>query len=196
MRFTRLVAVSAFVLVFYQSAIAQRPGPEFWRRVTCEPFEGRNKLEALELKFETLLIKGFTRITTVEISGVRVDAVDVRDTQTSDRVMGIIVVLRDTGERPREARALIDYEEIDHLLKAIDAASKIGETVTKFPNFEARYRTIGDLEMIVFRQTRSGIAVTLTAGLCDKVSESMTLDELAKFRALLAEAKERLDEIR
>jgi len=48
----------------------------------------------------------------------------------------------------------------------------------------------------VFRQTRSGIAVTLTAGICDKITESLTLDELAKFRAMIAEAKMRLDEVR
>ena len=192
----RLLVVSAILLVSAGSVFAQRPGPEFWRRATCEPFEGRNKLEALELKYETLLYKGFTRITTVDIQGVRIDAIDVRDTRTPARAMGIAVVLAGSGDRSHDARALIDYEEIDPLLHAIDEASKINEMATKLVGFEARYKTEGDLELVVFRQTRSGSAVTLTAGLCDKVSESLTLDELAKFRAMIVEAKQRLDEIR
>src|SRR4030095_3283870 len=115
MPFRRLFMLSALLLVACGSAYAQQPGPQFWRRLSCEPFEGRNKLEALELKYETLLIKGFTRITTVEVNGVRIDAVDVRDTRTTARAMGIVVSLREPGERPRDGRAMIDYEEIDSL---------------------------------------------------------------------------------
>lgn len=196
MPFRRLFMLSALFILTCGSAYAQQPGPQFWRRLSCEPFEGRNKLETLELKYETLLIKGFTRITTVEISGIRIDAVDVRDTRTGARAMGVIVSIREAGERPRDARALIDYDELDPLLKAIDAASKIGEPETRLVGFEARYKTIGDMELVVFRQTRTGIAVTLTVGLCDKITESMTLDELAKFRAMIVEAKARLDEIK
>ena len=196
MPYRRLFLSSALLLLFCGSTFAQRPGPEFWRRATCEPFEGRNKLEELELKYETLLIKGFTRITTVEIAGVRIDAVEWKEPKSSLRAVGIAIVLRDSGERPREARALIDYDEINPLLSAIDAASKVDESSTKLAGFEARYRTIGDLELSVFRQSRSLTAATLTAGLCEKVTEPMTLDELAKFRAMIAEAKQRLDDAR
>lgn len=196
MRLRHMFLMFTFFLLFCGSTVAQRPGPEFWRRATCEPFEGRNKLEELELKYETLLIKGFTRITTVEISGVRIDAVEWREPKSSLRAVGIAIVLRDSGERPREARALIDYDEINPLLNAIDAASKVDENATKLAGFEARYRTIGDLELAVFRQTRTGTAATLTAGLCEKVTEPLTLDELAKLRAMIAEAKQRLDEAR
>lgn len=196
MSIERLFVVLAILLASVGSSSAQRPGPEFWRRATCEPFEGRTKLEALELKYETLLYKGFTRITTVEIQGIRVDAIDMRDTRAPTRAMGIAVVLAGSGDRSHDERALIDYEEIQPLLHAIDEAAKINEMATKLVGFEARYKTHGDLELVVFRQTRSGNAVTLTAGLCDKVTESLTLDELAKFRAMIVDAKQRLDEIR
>jgi hypothetical protein len=198
MPFRRLLILLTFSLLWCGSTYAQQPGPQFWRRLSCEPYEGRNKLEALELKYETLLIKGFTRITTVEINGIRIDAVDLRDSKTAQRAMGVVISIREfpAGERPRDARALLDYDEIDPFLKAIDTASKIGESETKLVGFEARYKTVGDLELVVFRQTRTGIAVSLTAGLCDKVTESLTLDELAKFRAMIAEAKMRLDEIK
>ena len=70
------------------------------------------------------------------------------------------------------------------------------ETATKLVGFEARYKTSGDLEIGVFRQTRSGTAVTMTIGLCDLATVTLSLDDLAKVKAMIQEAKTRLDEIR
>ena len=178
------------------AALAQRPGPQFWRKLGCEPFEPRTKLEALEDSYSTVIIKGFTRITTIELRGVRIDAVEIRQTPMTFLAKGIVVVLREGGERPNENRAFVDYEELDPLLNAIDVLARVDETTTKHPGFEARYLTKGDLELSVFRQTRSGTAVTLRTGLCDYATVTLTLDDLAKLKAMIQEAKTRLDDIR
>lgn len=192
----RLILFSTLMLFCAATAMGQRPGPEFWRRVTCEPLEPRTKLEALDDRHSTVIIKGFTRITTVEVTGVRVDAVELREMGNVSRAKGIVVVLREGGERPRENRAFVDYEEIDPLLTAVDAISRVDETMTKLAGFEAKYRTLGDLEINVFRQTRSGTAVIITTGICDPSRANLSLDDLAKVRAMIQEAKTRLDEIR
>jgi hypothetical protein len=199
----RIILFSTLMLFCAGSAIAQRPGPEFWRRVTCEPFEPRTKLEAIDDRHSTVIIKAFTRITTVEVGGVRIDAVEMREMGNVSRAKGLVVVVtsetsnpREGNNRPRDNRAFVDYEEIKPLLNAIDAASRIDETMTKFPGFEAKYRTLGDLEVTVFRQTRSGNAALLTTGACEQARAALTLDELAKVRAMIQEAKTRLDEIR
>ena len=44
----RVVLLCALVLFCFSSALAQRPGPQFWRKVTCESFEPRTKLEEIE----------------------------------------------------------------------------------------------------------------------------------------------------
>ena len=195
--FLRTILLSTLMLVCSGVALAQRPGPEFWRKVGCEPFEPRTKLEALEDRHSSVIIKGFTRITTVEVRGVRIDAIEMRDLGSAvGRAKGLVIVLRETGERPNENRAFVDYDEIDQLINAIDAVSRADETVTKLAGFEARYKTLGDLEIGVFRQTRSGTAVTMTAGICDHVTVLMSLDDLAKVKAMIQEAKQRLDEIR
>lgn len=196
---TRIILFSTLMLCCAGSAMAQRPGPEFWRRVSCEPVEPRTKLERIDDRQGTVIVKGFTRITTVEVNGVRIDAVDMRELGNVSRAKGLVVVLTSAAEgnnRPRDNRAFVDYEEIDPLLNAIDAASRIDETVTKFPGFEAKYRTLGDLEITVFRQTRSGNAAIMTTGVCEQGRTSLTFDELAKVRAMIQEAKARLDEIR
>jgi hypothetical protein len=196
--FLRTILLSTLLLCCCGAAWAQRPGPQFWRKLTCEPFEPRTKLEEIE-NTPGLIIKGFTRITTVDVRGVRLDAIEMRDMRSVSGprvVKGLVVVMREGGERPNEDRAFVDYDEIDYLLNAIDVISRVDETATKLPGFEARYRTLGDLEISVFRQTRSGTAVTMRTGLCDQAAVSMSLDDLGKIKAMIQEAKSRLDEIR
>src|SRR5215211_7898208 len=195
--YLRTILFSTLVLSCASMALAQRPGPEFWRKVGCEPFEPRTKLEAIEDRHSTVVIKGFTRITTVDVRGVRIDAIEMRELGNVARAQGLVVSLREQGgERPDDNRAFVDYEEIEPLLNAIDAISRVDETVTKLVGFEARYKTQGDLEVGVFRQTSRGTAVILTTGICDRATTTVTLDELAKVRAMIQEAKARLDEIR
>ena len=177
--------------------MAQRPGPEFWRKVGCEPLEPRTKIEALRDRHGTVIIQGFTRITTVEVNGIRIDAIEMRDVGSAvGRAKGIVVVLREVGERPDENRAFVDYDEIDPLLNAIDMISRVDETATKLVGFEARYKTLGDLDIGVFRQTRSGTAAFMRTGICDRATVTLSLDDLAKVRAMILEAKTRLDEIK
>ena len=192
----RTILFLTLMLFCCGAALAQRPGPQFWRKLGCEPFEPRTKLEALEDSYSTVIIKGFTRITTIELRGVRIDAVEIRQTPMTFLAKGIVVVLREGGERPNENRAFVDYEELDPLLNAIDMLARVDETTTRHPGFEARYLTKGDLELSVFRQTRSGTAVTLRTGLCDYATVTLTLDDLAKLKAMIQEAKTRLDDIR
>ena len=194
--YLRTILFSILVLFCTGTALAQRPGPEFWRKVGCEPLDPRTKLEAIEDRHSTVVIKGFTRITTVEVRGVRIDAVEMRELGNVARAKGLVVVLREGGERPDDNRAFVDYEEIEPLLNAIDAIGRVDESATKLVGFEARYKTQGDLEIGVFRQTRSGTAVILATGICDRATAPLSLDDLAKVRAMIQEAKSRLDEIR
>lgn len=199
---TRVVLLSAIAFFCFSTALAQRPGPQFWRNGDCEPFEARTSLEMMDRLPGSVIIKGFTRIMTVELRGVRVDAVEMRQVGGNFRFKGVVVSLReaqpvgDNRQRTEKSRAFIDYDELDSLLNAIDVMSRVDETATKLVGFEARYRTRGDLEIAVFRQTRSGNAVLMSTGICDRVTGTLSLDDFAKVKAMIQEAKGRLDEIR
>src|SRR5215204_5683660 len=132
--YLRTLLFSTIMLVCCGPSMAQRPGPEFWRKVSCEPLDPRTKLEALDDRYSTVIIKGFTRITTVEVPGLRIDAVHMRDVGSAvGRAKGLVVVLREDGERPNDNRAFVDYDEIDPLLNAIDMISQVDESATKLP---------------------------------------------------------------
>ncbi|HKO45427.1 MAG TPA: hypothetical protein VJU84_19285 [Pyrinomonadaceae bacterium] len=196
----RLATLLFLALMSVVTVYAQRPGPQFRRPLACEPVEPRTKLEAIEGGYESVLLKGFSRIASIRVRGteIRIDAVELKDNTSPTRAMGIAIVMREADqERTNENRAFVDYEEIDSLLRAIDFSAKVNETVTKLAGFEARYRTRGDLELVVFRQGRaSGTAASVTTGICDRVTGLLTLDELALLRAHIVEAKTRLDEIK
>lgn len=194
----RLTVLVLLLVVFCGQTFAQRPGPQFRRPLACEPVEPRTKLEAIEWQYERVLIKGFSQIATFIARDVevRVDAVELKDTASATRAIGLVIALKETGENPRENRSLVDYDEIDRLLKGLTAIGRVNESVTKLAGFEARYRTVGDLEIVVFRQSRSGIAASLTSGICDRVTALLTLDDLDRLKAHIVEAKTRLDEIK
>ena len=194
----RLTVLVLLLVVFCGQTFAQRPGPQFRRPLACEPVEPRTKLEAIEWQYERVLIKGFSQIATFTARDVelRVDAVELKDTASATRAIGLVIALRETGENPRENRSFVDYDEIDRLLKGLTAIGRVNESVTKLAGFEARYRTVGDLEIVVFRQSRSGIAASVTSGICDRVTALLTLDDLDRLKAHIVEAKTRLDEIK
>src|SRR5215470_14567853 len=184
-----------FLCVSTSVVLAQRPGPQFWRRATCEPYDPRTKLEDFETKYGTIVFKGFTRIQPLDFHGVLIDAVEMREVGGNARASGLTVTLvSGSDQQSRDNRAFVDYEEIDTLVSVMDTLARANETMTRMVGFEGRYRTKGDLEIKVFRQTRSGTAVTLSSGVCEQTLVTLSLDDLARVRAMILEAKGRLDE--
>jgi len=197
---TRSLVLSVLIIATsFGSVRAQRR----WERLPPprDPqfYEPRNKLEDLDGRMETILIKGRTWVGTVRaLNGTaRVEALEIRDTAASARATGVIITIMATGGPPGDIRSLIDYEEIDPLVKAIDSAGKAGDSTTQLTHFEVRYRTRGDFEIMVFKQlTDNAIAAAIEGGFFDRSRLLLTLDELTKLRWMIVQAKEKIDEIK
>ena len=113
MSLTRISILLILTLLFVAGSVsAQRPGPEFRRPLACEPIEPRTKLEAIEWRYERVLVKGFSQMASFTARGVdvRVDAIELKDTQAATRAIGLVIVLRELRENGRENRSLVDYE--------------------------------------------------------------------------------------
>ena len=199
MRPTHSLLLSTLLMaVCFGSVCAQRR----WERVPPprDPqfYEPRNKLEEIEGRIETILIKGRTYVATLRAQNgtARVEATEIRDSTHSNRVTGVVVTIVADGGPPGEIRALIDYDEIDPLVKAFDTIAKSDDSTTKLTHFEARYRTKGDFEIMVFKQVSGGVAAAVEGGFFDRSRLLMTLDDFTRLRWMIAQAKERLDEIK
>lgn len=196
---TRSLFLSALIVALsFGSVCAQRR----WERVPPprDPqfYEPRNKLEDFESRLETILIKGRTYVGTVKAQNgyARVEATEIRDTNNSTRVTGVVITIVADSGPPGEIRGLIDYEEIDPLIKAFDTAAKADESITKLTHFEVRYRTKGDFEIMVYKQISGGVTTAVEGGFFDRSRLWLTLDDFTKLRWFIAQAKERLDEIK
>jgi hypothetical protein len=160
-------------------------------------------LEDFDFRLQTIIVRGSTHVASLpgRAGSVRVDAIELRDESNATRGLGLSLTLRspreDSTQPPYESQSYIDYEEIDRVVKAWDRIARTDDTITKLNNFESRYRTAGDFEIVVFRQTPGGaIAASVAAGSCERVRIFLSLDELIKLRHMLVEGKQRLDEIK
>jgi hypothetical protein len=176
-----------------------------WQRLPAprDPqfYEPRNKLEEFDGRLETLLIKGRTWVGTVRAQNgsVRIEAIEIRDSLDSSRATGVMITIvpSETNAPTEEIRSLIDYDEIDKLVNVLDTMAKADEKVTKLVNFEERYRTRGDFEAIVYRQiTGAGASAAIEGGFFDRVRLLMAVEDLTKLRWFIAQAKDKLDEIK
>jgi hypothetical protein len=157
----------------------------------------RNKLEDFEGRVETLLIRGRHWVGTVrgQNGTARVEATEVRDSVTSDTASGAVITIKADGGPADEIRSLIDYDEIDALLRAMDAAAKASESITRLSHFEVRYRTKGDFEIMVFKQLENNVvAAAIEGGFFERSRLYLSIDDLVKVRWMIAQAKERLDQ--
>src|SRR5438067_12203225 len=105
-----LVFSSLIIPASFGSVCAQRR----WERLPAprDPqfYEPRNKLEDLEGRMETILIKGRTWVGTVRAQNgsARVEALEIRDTAASARATGVIITIMATGGPPADIRTLVD----------------------------------------------------------------------------------------
>ena len=198
MSLTRALTFAIVTLAAFEtSAFAQ----ERWQRLPPardeQFYAPRNKLEEFESRNSTVLIKGRHWVATLRaVNGAaRVEATEIRDAGNSSRAMGVTVTIT-TAEPPRETRCLIDYDEIDRLVRALDVMAKADDTISKLTHFEVHYRTLGDFEIIVFKQTSGGIAAAVEGGFLERSRMLLTLEDLTRLRWMIVQAKEKVDEIK
>jgi hypothetical protein len=197
MSLTRSITLPAIVIaISCILAGAQERWQRLPRQRDAEFYAPRNTLEEFETRQGALLIKGRTWIATLRAQGgsssARVEATEIRDTVRSARALGVTVTINTSSE----ARCLIDYEEIDNLVKAFDAMAKAEDSITRLSHFEAHYRTSSDFEIIVFKQTSGGIAAAIEGGFFERARMFLTLEEFTRLRWMIVQAKEKLDEVK
>jgi hypothetical protein len=158
------------------------------------PLPPATKLETLQSQTGILIVRAFTKIGVVRGNGGNVElfSFEVTDATNGGKERGIAIDVEQHGTVERTVRAYIDYDEIDPLIKSVEALSKIGPSVTTEANFEARYSTRGDFTIATFNESDI-INVLVTAGSIDLARVYLKFVDLEKFKGLLSTAKSRVD---
>jgi len=201
MRFS-IVAIAVLALTFQITFAQVGPGPA----VPAGPMiEAPTRLEALELRKGTVIIKGYTEIGRVdgeEASSITVSAIEMKDTTRGTREMGLAIVAAQGGETRRQAISYVDFEEINALLTALDYLAKPDPEATRLSAYEAQYRTHSNLEFMSFDSNNQrmisvrAVQVVFPSGEVTWSTAQFRLATLASIRKQIVDAKEVLDKLR
>lgn len=160
--------------------------------------ETKTKLEAFQVQTGTVVIKGYSEIgRVVALGSVEVNAMEFTDATTGMKQSGVLVEIKESGRLENTDRSFIDYDEIDSLLKGLDYISKATSNITKLSMFEAKYKTKGYFSATTFSNSRSGkIEAAVTSGYIRPASAYLSLQQVAELRALIVQAKQKLDSVK
>jgi len=162
------------------------------------PQEPKTKIEAFEAQTGLVIICGFSKIgsiNTARAGNVSVQSKEFLDASTGKREYGMTIEVKKPGEVATESTYYIDYDEIDSLLKGIDYISKVERSATKLDYFHADYHTKGDFKISTFSADSGETMVAVSSGDYPEVRVFFGLAKLADLRALVANAKAKLDAI-
>ena len=156
--------------------------------------ESQTKIEIFQARTGVVLIKNYTVMGSITGLGgtITVTAFEFTDAQTGKKEYGIGIEAKESGRLSRENRSYVDYDEISSLIAGIDYTSRIDGKQSKLKNFEAHYRTRGELDVTVF-SGQAGIESAVSVGRISSISVFLQLEGLQKFRQIIVDAKAALD---
>ena len=184
----KILTAPLIVLLLCLTTAAQQPKA---------PDQTQTKIELFQAKTGSVLIKNFSEIGSLRGLGgtVTITSWEFIDAQTGKKAYGLSVEAKESSRLEREDRAYIDYDEIDSLLKGLDYISTIDRGITKLKNFQADYRTTGNLRVSSFSGS-SDVEYSVAVGRIGSVSVFYKADAFAAFRKLIVDAKAALDAIK
>lgn len=158
--------------------------------------EPQTKMERFQARTGAVLIKNFSEIGSLPGLGGTASATswEFIDAQTAKKEYGISIEVKESSRLAREDRAFIDYDEIDSLLKGIDYISTVKKG--KLHNFQADYKTTGDLKVSVFDEADGTTQAAVSVGRISAVSVYYDIATFGAFRKMIVDAKAAIDAIK
>lgn len=145
------------------------------------------KLEGFRPAAGTVVTLGYDELGSV--GGVSVDVREMRNAEGSP-VRGLLVDIAES--QYREERAFVDADEVAELLKGIDALLAVQANPTSYKNFEVRYTTRGDLEIVAYNTSSGAISYSVQTGRITKARKFFETSEIQKLRSMFVTAQAKL----
>ena len=184
------------VATLFLLAFAGASGAQQIQAAPQQPASPKTKIETFAGQTGAVIIEGFSKIGTIrgQYGSVEVQAKEFTNATSGKKERGITFEVTEAGRIERESRSFIDFDEIASLLAGIDYIAKIDKSATKLDAFEAEYRTKGELEITTF-SSATGVDAAIRSGRIGGATAFLTLDQLQSLRALVIEAKTKLESL-
>ncbi len=161
--------------------------------------DAKTKLEQFSAKTGVVLIRGFHKIGSAQgLYGTSVNIESKEFTNVTDgtKQYGITIeAFKEDGRYDKKHTSFIDYDEIDSLVKGIDYISKVKSDITKLEDFQADYKTKGDLKISTF-SSGNKVMAALTSGNIGGVTAYFNIEDLIKLKKLILQAKAKIESIK
>lgn len=160
----------------------------------------RTKLGVFEARTNVVLVKGYGQVGSIAAGPVElsVRCKETTDIGSGQKVYGVVVELT-ANPLPRE-RILIDDDEVDSLLDAINYIIKSNyevtdNKVTALPGFDASYTTKAGLQVLAHSLRRDG-GLELYIQYGDDPRISLSSMQMTQFYGLMEQARKNLDALK
>jgi hypothetical protein len=152
------------------------------------------EIENFEQHPDAIMVKGFGEIGSVSTEGgtVSVRCKESNNVTVDKKLYGISVALEANGGH---GSLVVDYDELDGLLRALDFLGKISYQVTPMPGFDASFTTRSGLRIGAHCDRRQS-AIQLYLQFEDTERIPLNPDQFTQYQNLINSAKTSLDAMR
>ena len=154
------------------------------------------KLESIQTNIGRVIIKSTAPLGTASAGSgtLAVSYKELKDVSSDQREYGIGIIISEGG---RQAESLIDYDELDSLISAIDYLNRVDWSVSSLPSLDAFYNTKDGFRIAAFSSRRStNIEIAVRSLRWNLGPLLLSRTELAQLRSLVVQAKTKLDALR
>ena len=165
--------------------------PTLHAQITNAP---RTEIERLEAQTNVLIVRGFGPAGTVNL-GQGVLSVRLKESFSPDtgrKLHGLILDYTEAGQRER---VVLDYDELEPLLRGIDYIRAATYDVTTLPGFEAVFVTKNGFRVIAFGSQRQ-TSIQIFLQFEDGPRRLLNSDQIAQLRNVLSQSRNVLDELK
>jgi hypothetical protein len=154
----------------------------------------RTDIETFESQTNVVIVRGFGTGGTVSV-GNGILSVHLKESYSPDTGGKWQALVLDGSDGSFRQRAVIDYAEIDSLLRALDYIRSATSDVTGLPAFEVSYQTRDGFRVIgVGSHRQSAVQTFVQFEGCARIP--LDSDQMSQLRNQISQARRTLDELK
>lgn len=151
-------------------------------------------IENFELQPDTVIVKGFGEIGSIatDTGVISVRCKESQNALTGTRMYGIAVAFTSNSSR---GYLVVDYDELDPLIRSLNYLGGISYNVTTMPSFDASVTTRSGLRISAHSERKQG-GIQMFLQFDDSWKIPLTSDQFQQLQSLISQAKTDLDGMR